>query len=404
MYGVHQSGNLVDIPGSRDEVCNGDDVSMTRNGTSARRFRLLRCEEGGVRIYRPLLSFSKARIRLTCQAHGLHWAEDATNHDVTRTIRNAIRSLLGTHRLPRALSKHRLLALYLHADLRLKDIHHRGLKLFKHTDCPIFDMRSGCLTVRLPRAFDDRLGLMDLLRRIFQLVSPKERISISDMDTAFDCMFHEASRTRGKSKDQKVSHLKFSTAGVVAARTDMPLETASDEVVPPGLDPIFTWVLSREPIRRSKEPDCITIPAISNETLLKPRSVKELSYSTAHIETDSSWSNWDLWDGRFWIRVSNRTGQPLIIRAFSECDWTPLKGSLPSEEVKSLRQMLLAVAPGAIRYTLPVIATASQPGKVRAFPTLAHKSSSLSNSLDWEVRYKAVDLGLRAIDDWREAA
>ena len=403
MYGVHQSGDIVDVPGSRDEVHEEDNALMTRHETSARRFRPLRRESGGVRIYRPLLSFSKARIRLTCQAYDLDWAEDATNHDVTRTIRNAIRSLLVTKRLPRALSKDRLLALYLHADRRIKDIHHRGCELFKHTESLLFDMRSGSLAVRLPRPLDDRLGLMDLLRRIFQVVSPEERISISDMDTSFDYMFREASRTRGESKDQKISHLKFSTGGVVAERRDMPLETALNEFVPPGLDPNFIWFLSREPIRRFKEPDCIPIPAISYETSLKPWSDTEHSYLIAHRERGSSWSRWHLWDGRFWIRVSNGTGQPLQIRTFSKCDWMSLKQSLPNEELKSLRQIMVAAAPGAVRYTLPVIATASQPGKVLAFPTLAPKPSSISDSLDWEIRYKAVEFGPRGIDDWKMA-
>ncbi|KAL8796106.1 MAG: hypothetical protein Q9195_001439 [Heterodermia aff. obscurata] len=399
IYGVHQSGDVVDVPGSRDEVYKGDDVSMTTNRTSASRFRPLGCEQGGVKIYRPLLSFSKARIRHTCQAYSLDWAEDATNHDVTRTIRNAIRSLLTTQRLPRALSKDRLLSLYLHADRKTKDIHHRGYELFKHTDFLAFDMRSGCLAVRLPQPLDDNLGLIDLLRRIFQLVSPQERISISDIDTALDYMFREASRTRGKSKGQKSSHLKFSTCGVVAARRDMPFETASNEAVSSGLDPNFIWVLSREPVRRFKEPECILMPAINYETPSKPRNNMEHSYLTAQIENDSYyWSAWDLWDGRFWIRVSNRTGQPLKIRMFSKCDWSALKPSLPSEVLKSLRQMMAAAAPGAARYTLPVIATASHPERVLAFPTLPLKWSNLSDVLDWEVRYKAVDFEPRGID------
>ena len=403
MYGVHQSGDIADIPGSRGEVYEGKDIFLTRNGTRERRFRPLRCERGGVKIYRPLLSFSKARIRLTCQAYGLDWAEDATNHDVTRTIRNAIRSLLATQSLPRALSKDRLLHLCFHADRRLEHIHHRGSELLIHTESLMFDVRSGCLAIRLPRPHNDVLGLMDMLRRIFQLVSPEERLSISNMDTAFDYMFREASVSRGKSNDQKFSHLKFSTGGVIAARRAMPPETGSNEIVPSGLDPKFIWFLSREPFRRFKEPEHIHIPAISYETPSKPRSDIEHSYLMAQRESDSSWSAWGLWDGRFWIRICNRTGQTLTIRAFSKRDWTPLKRSLPSEKLKSLSQVMVTAAPGAVRYTLPVIATAGQPGEVLAFPTLAHKLSNLSDGLDWEVRYKAVDFGLRGIDDWKVA-
>ena len=393
MYGVHQSGDTADVPGSINEICKGGDVSLNRNGTIVRRFRPLECEKGGVRLYRPLLSFSKARIRLTCKAYDLDWAEDATNHDVTRTTRNAVRSLLGAQRLPRALSKDGLLALNLHADLRIKDIHDRGHELYKHTDRLIFDMRSGILAVRLPRCLDDRLGSMDLLRRIFQLVSPQERILISDTDTAFDYMFREASRTQGNSSNQKSSHLKFSTGGVIAERRDMPLETSSNELVSPRLDPNFIWVLSREPIRRLKEPDRVPIPAIRYEASSKPRSDVKHSSLMVQREVDSSWSAWDLWDGRFWIRVSNRTGQPLEIRVFSDCDWAPLKQNLPAEVLKSLRQSMAAAAPGAVRYTLPVIVTVSQPGKILAFPTMPHRLNSRPESLDWEVRYKAVDLG-----------
>ncbi|KAJ1973535.1 hypothetical protein H4R35_004065 [Dimargaris xerosporica] len=49
------------------------------------------CQRPGLPVARPLLLFPKARLRATCEAHGLPWAEDPSNH-TPAFQRNVIRA------------------------------------------------------------------------------------------------------------------------------------------------------------------------------------------------------------------------------------------------------------------------------------------------------------------------
>ena len=79
-----------------------------------------------------------------------------------------------------------------------------------------------------------------------------------------------------------------------------------------------------------------------------------------------TWSDWHLWDGRYWIRLRNDTGHDLHVRVFTELDKLYLGKSQRYRE--KLAELLGIVAPGNIRWTLPVISLAD--GLPLALPSL----------------------------------
>ena len=406
LHGVHQSGaHLLGYPSSS----KGPKHPLLDNASDCK----VGLEHGGIKVYRPLLSFTKARIQATCEEQGLEWVEDETNHDVTRTMRNAIRSLLKAQRLPRALSAERLVYLNNKTKMKLEVIEKRGAELFQRADILMFDVRSGALVIRLPRldlhCGDDDLGPMAFLRHIFGMVTPNERILISSMDTALHYMFDQRVSNGSSSLQPKVLFHTFGHGGVHVERKEMPAQPYPDVAVPSELDPDYVWILTREAIRRSRHPEPVSIPATDGSVSLQSDSGSATQEDTNRSLSDkgqsslSSWSSWKLWDGRFWIRVSNNTGQNLEIRAFQRPDKTVLARTLHEAQYKLLLRALAVAAPHRVRWTLPVIAVASESAKVLAFPTLGNATNSLTEGLDWEVRFKKVDFGGKELEEGRIA-
>ena len=82
-----------------------------------------------------------------------------------------------------------------------------------------------------------------------------------------------------------------------------------------------------------------------------------------------SWSSWHLWDGRYWIRLRNDTGHDLHVRVFTELDRLYLGKS--KQYRAKLAELLKVVAPGNIRWTLPVISLSLPDGGLPlALPSL----------------------------------
>lgn len=409
VHGVHRSGHYQAESSLQNESHNGI-ASQAGDGLPARACRHIGFEDGGVKIYRPLLGFTKTRIQATSREQGLEWVEDETNHDVKRTTRNAIRSLLNAQRLPKALSMDNLRAIDEKAKTRLLSIENRAEKLFQRADFLVFDVRSGGLVVRLPRLHlgQDDLGAMVFLKRIFEMISPKPRISVSSMDTALYHMSCKDPSTCGGSEKQEMKHLHFCSGGVFAQREEMPAQPHLDVSASAKLDPDYIWILTREAFPESKAPSTIRIPATdltnlphSHEALA--RNENRNGVSDDQLRPFRSWSSWELWDGRFWIRVSNLTRQHLEVRAFLKQDRSFLDSKLTKTERRSLRRALEVAAPGPTRWTLPVIADLSNTGKIFAFPTLGNVIDSLAEGLDWEVRFRHVDFGTKQLEEGRTA-
>ncbi|KAI9851333.1 MAG: hypothetical protein M1838_003974 [Thelocarpon superellum] len=181
-YGVHASGDA--------RVTQG--TALTHPSLRGMRTPF-RIEGGGVRIYRPLLSFAKERLIATCEEQGMPWFEDATNQNPALTPRNAIRQLLASHHLPKALQKASLLRL----SERMSTASARQEKLSKHLldACHIssFDLRAGTLDFSLPRPLplyirQDEPQAREIcaafLRRLLDPVSPHDGITLAKLSTA----------------------------------------------------------------------------------------------------------------------------------------------------------------------------------------------------------------------------
>ncbi|KAI9794398.1 MAG: hypothetical protein M1816_005467 [Peltula sp. TS41687] len=413
IYRVYQSGSPHrDVkPEPRKE----------RSGKSKLDTQMLDYEGGGVTVCRPLLKFSKERLTATCVDAGTKWFEDHTNKDISLTPRNSIRHLLQNDRLPRALRKPSLLGI---ADV----MHQHELRrtermewLVGRCEFLMFDTRTGSLVVRLPKMspkdYTKLSGLEKdstgaetwaiaarLVSRLARLVTSMETINLSGLHEAITLMFPdiaapgEATEPGAASRKVEMETPRVTGGNVDFRRVWRPLTRR-----PPNLDPSaikdldhdHVWVLIRS-MYRSDGTDCPTlvIPDISQEAS-GHKLTSSASDPPQENKKDSEWSPWHLWDGRFWIRVMNKTGHPVTIRPFRKNDIEPFRRSLQLGDRKQLDNMLHRVAPDHVRFTLPAI-LGYENDQVLALPTLhlVNEKELEGERLLWQVRYKMIDLDM----------
>lgn len=406
-HGVHQSGffedeflsrPINDIDSSRKEQEEGRSVLDDRQEKTK---PTIYFEDGGVRIYRPLLKFSKDRLQSTCYHYRVPWVEDETNQDASRTPRNAVRQLLNSGKLPKALQKTSLLAVAERAQERSANRIQHAKELFDRSQIPMFDQRTGMLVVRMPAravpieriseaVFEGelknyRFEASLFLRSLLEIVSPKEKISLQRLEFALCSIFPDLDDPEATALDKRLSPSIFTTQGVQFQRCLSPIERKDSGHVenPEDLDPEFIWVLTRQPdwlLRYPTPPSpLILIPPAPNNSLSCP---------------SNAFSPWHLFDGRFWIRLSHSSPLPLEIRLPKPADMAALRESFRGTPQRPyVESRWRSAAPGKIRFTLPIIAEAGEAGRVLALPTLDIDAPGVKRELRlrWEVRYKKVD-------------
>ena len=373
LHGIHQSGEHEAVPpmknASGDSVTSGTDPEKKRGNLSKANILL---EGGGIKIYRPLLPFSKQLLRQTCRYWKSEWVEDKTNKDPSLSPRHALRYLLQEDKLPVALQKPSIIALAERAKASLASNEAKADDLFN--SCTITSFAHGTATVRVPKLNELQASnpFVKALctRRIAELASPNEAIDLQRLSTASENLF--------SSKPQKVS---FTAAGV-----HFNYETSN-----PYLN---TWHLTRQPYSSKIDPPpTITVPAPS---------------------PSSTTRDFILFDGRFWLKVENKLRQPVVIRTLREEDMQYLRSGVDFRPPAKLLGALKAQLPAKSRFTLPVIAEpeegigldavagtdgegndggavkSTSRGRVLALPTFGWKRVKFG--LKWEVRYKSVEL------------
>ena len=378
-------------------------------------------ERGGIQLLRPLITFNKKRLMETCRANAVKWEEDSTNAEPWRTPRNAVRKFFQSYKLPVALRKDSMLAL---SNQNRKYI---GIQMsvaeneLNQCDVSVFDLRSGRLVVRLPnRASPEdgarshtyktelRVSTAFLLRELAYAVSPLEDIAFGSMEPAVMSIYPELFDGRNLMHQPTI----FTTGGVHFQRLPWPLSQHRIEPRPSDsrksvpemerLNPDFVWQLTRQPL--SNELPSFTIPPIrANPSLLSDSDTYPPDMYP--MSSDSPWSPWHLWDGRYWIRVLNRLTQHLVVRPLQRSDLRVIEATIGGDRYKVLRKLLGAAAPDKIRWTLPAIAQVddSQPSlsRVLALPTLgpgghlAVVNEKGHKRLEWQVRYKKPYPGFR---------
>lgn len=370
-------------------------------------------EQGGVKIMRPLLEFSKARLIETCRAQGLDWEEDKTNQETWRTPRNSIRALLGGAQLPQALQKDSMLQLAEQTNkfFRTASIAAKGISAC--CEILLFDVRSGRFVVRLPISVtepnaaperrsawtaykqNNRISAMLLLQGFVRHVTPYENVSLQSLGHAVLSIFPSLN-DGGSLADRALPPTSFTAGGVHLQRLHCPLATPRSELDPSvsgqcqDLDPVFVWSFTRQPFSQAPLSVVVQPPAKSESSV---------------ADASPSWSSWQLWDGRYWIRILNRCGQPLVVRSFQPSDLQHLRSILSRQRYKDFHRFLHLAAPGKVRWTLLAIAEieddSSPMGRLCALPTLGQAGifdthdAGGTNKVEWQVRYKSVVFGLR---------
>ncbi|MCJ1472511.1 hypothetical protein MMC13_001159 [Lambiella insularis] len=382
IHGVHRNG-LCETSTHVDPVVSEDVYHTTNTAPEGLPF-----DRGdGITIHRPFLSFSKDRLKSTCLSAGVGWVEDKTNQDVTRTTRNAARKLLYSARLPSALCTESLRKLAVNARAYVKDLELVAEHFLHSCRFLTFDNRVGLAKLQLPQCIaliavpglsaEEAKRLEErhqcivalFLQRLVQFVSPYE--------TAQSKSLQIAAKVLSNGRHQS-SSTGFTAGGVRFQRSDLHAPTAPSSAKEHELEnhcpESHVWTLTREPYHSGTP-----LP-----TLLVPPGYTEREFR--------------LWDGRFWLQVSNMTDRQLCVRHFRRSDMKPCLNAGAKEARRELREVLRKHAPGDVRWTLPVIAyddTVEVPEevpRVLGLPSLGIAFGVSGEPVTWQIRYKAVDL------------
>jgi hypothetical protein len=207
-----------------------------------------------------------------------------------------------------------------------------------------------------------------------------------------------------------------------------------------ALDAHFVWSVSRQPLRDDCAHEFAPLPpsppdsspsSSSSSSSSSPSSFSPSSYSSNSSSTRASssssssssssaaaWSPWLLWDGRFWVRLRNRSRLPVRLQRLGSLSLSRLRSRLAARRSDSNRQRLTsiaALAPHPVRQTLPALTftrvaaaaapttaagieveveaeaqAETEPPAVLALPSLdiPRSCALLGGRVQWEIRYK----------------
>ncbi|MCJ1311822.1 hypothetical protein MMC25_005495 [Agyrium rufum] len=366
-------------------------------------------EYGGISLHRPLLPFPKARIRQTCLENSIEWVEDESNSDLALTQRNTVRHLLTEGRLPKSLQFDALQGVIQYTSGKWRVLEDSIRCAFDA--CVIFDFNplAGSLTFQFPsqRHFwdSDSLYYLDrwrfalLLRKLLSIVTPRTEISPEAMDGTASKMrellrLASLRAAKGPNLNPLTSVVipgSFKTtnlAGICIAlvtRCNHSVPYLQNEARPDADETILkefttrnglTWRLSREPFSDRSQP---------NNFLISPSKVSSLGQPAEDTP-------FQLWDGRYWIKVRNNGKEPLFVRPFQESYLKPFRASWIDESSRTqFDRSLATLSPANERWTLPAITTKQD---LVALPTLGQNliRSDWKDLVSWDVRWKKVHL------------
>lgn len=361
MHGVHESGSHV-----TSRTANPS-FSYLRNPDNSMRIPMAK---GGVHVHRPLLSFKKERLIETCLEANVPWHDDPTNMDMTLTTRNTVRHMWNHELLPRALDRKTLLRLASLTSDAVQRLETHAMNLLEKTPVSL-DPRSGVLILRLytqsinnyfkEKSFS-RLKVLYILalliRVISSSVSPLSRCPTYSMIASVPFILSEIYDIP---RIASTSALKTRTvAGVAWARVPdtklLPHEPTQ-------------WTLSRQ----------------------QHQSNTILPYCEWSESRGAPFWSWQLFDGRFWMRVRHRTnrtkGIPVLARPLRRGDLKELRLGLTQSQRKTLDIDLSNSAPGKIRWTLPALVDAHS-DLILALPTFGVSVNMNVADIEWQTQYR----------------
>jgi tRNA(Ile)-lysidine synthase len=166
-----------------------------------------------------------------------------------------------------------------------------------------------------------------------------------------------------------------------------------------------------------------TDPAINHlgELMIRQQPIDNIQAKTRSLEfPPRQASDWQFFDGRYWIRVQNLTDRPIFLRPLTKMDLEELLQTDPKghidpqdpeastlERRKCMRLALDTIKPHALRRHLPALflapADPEQQPTLLALPTLqsSPKAHGVQDKWEctWDIRYKKIDPGARALSD-----
>jgi tRNA(Ile)-lysidine synthase len=352
------------------------------------------CEEGGVRVFRPLLAYRKAELVATCNSEAMEWFEDVTNADPTLTTRNAVRRIYQKYALPATLAPVALVNIA--NDIRQVVEHNIFMvkREFHEQYHNGLDTRTGTLITSL--TFDSAVSLNDpessdqilsgrrmksaiLLRGIIQCLSPQEHVPMAKVMNKLMDVFPQLN----SANEQIIEATKtFTVAGVkfelLETRRSANIKSHQNES--PGTEPVFgdnTWRISRQPYTAdiSTHPLLVFLPHVKGSYLPLSKVPK-----------------WRLYDGRYWITIKNLGCHTLHVRPFRKEDLQPFLEGLDKTTLKTAKGLLKDFAPGPIRWTLPAIVSVDEANveRVVALPSLGIRTDSARPVFDYDIRFKKI--------------
>jgi tRNA(Ile)-lysidine synthase len=316
-------------------------------------------EDGGVMVYRPLLEFSKDRLIATCEANGVPWFEDATNQDATLTMRNAVRHLYRNHTLPAPLQKAAILDMSRRLRRRAELNETQVDRLLGRTIIRDFKSTAGTLVVQLPsfRIPRARPGLYGasrrvkrleryryiaglLLKRLIAMVTPEQQGPFATS------LQNQVLRLFPSLNEDLSTCPQIPKAFNVCSVHFVPVRASSKLGAAP-----MNWYLSREPYVSGRPLPTCAFGRFNIPERERGRHQPELWHWPP-------WEPWQLWDGRFWVRLCNRSNVHAAVAPFEARHAKAFRDSLPDgQEREKLMALLKHHAPGKVRYTLPAIYT-----------------------------------------------
>lgn len=313
-------------------------------------------EDGGCMVYRPLLEFSKDRLTATCEANRIPWFEDATNHDATLTMRNAVRYLSKNHTLPLALQKPAVLAMSRRLREQAQLDEGEVSRLLGRTIVRDFESTAGTVVVQLPSFRIPRLRKRQskdarhakrlehyryiaalLVKRLLAIVTPDLQ------GPAAANLQNQVIRLFPSLNDDPSTYPEHPKAFNVSNVHFHPVRTSSDPKAP------MNWYLTREPYVSGRPVPICESPRLPLRLRWRRRP---------ELWRWPSPKAWQLWDGRFWVRIRNRTNVHALVAPFDARYAKAFRDSLPDGRARDeLMALLKHHAPGKVRYTLPAIYT-----------------------------------------------
>ncbi|EFR03209.1 PP-loop family protein [Nannizzia gypsea CBS 118893] len=352
LYGVSKSGSATSLQDILRSATMDGTISYPSSEIPPRSFNSntgeMKVSTGGIYLFRPFRSFSKSRLVATCQENNIPFVSDATNEDHTFTIRNTVRRLLESETLlPRALQRPSILSLVDKSREQTEKFRELCEFLLKNVEILNFDTRFGTMVIKMPRISDlprhqrkavyERISLPDGIRDVYASVLR----SLCDIISPYPDRWSPLSQFRNPacraffgSDPSGMNGTVFTVGGVLwqAVKQKTAPESTSKSFVPshPNLpgdlqlwNQDFTpfadkqnnvWLLSRQPMRSGKGQSTVnfslTIPAYSAKrtrdgVILGKVGQKGREQGTGNF-IHTAWTDWKLWDNRYWIRIRGR--------------------------------------------------------------------------------------------------